>query len=161
MKSIIFAAMVSLGVASLTGCASHGQTKAAASPANVTAAGGTNELTDLKERRSYAIGMSLGHTFQTQGVEVDPKTVVRGLVDLKSGGTTLLTVEQMHDVITEYQKEISVKRQQFLAAVGVTNKQVSEAFLATNKNNPGVITLPDGLQYIVLTNGNGEQPGSD
>ncbi len=161
MKNIIFAAMVSLGVASLAGCASHGQTKAAASPANVTAAGGTNELSDLKERRSYAIGMSLGHTFQTQGVEVDPKTVVRGLTDLESGGTTLLTVEQMRDVITEYQKELSVKRQQFFAAIGITNKQVGEAFLATNKNSPGVITLPDGLQYTVLTNGNGELPGSN
>ena len=105
--------------------------------------------------------MSLGHTFQTQGVEVDPKTVVRGLTDLESGATTLLTVEQMHDVITEYQKELSTKRQQFLAAVGLTNKQVGEAFLTTNKNNPGVITLPDGLQYIVLTNANGEQPVSN
>ena len=36
-----------------------------------------------------------------------------------------------------------------------------EAFLATNKNDPGVITLPDGLQYQVLTAGTGAKPAAD
>jgi FKBP-type peptidyl-prolyl cis-trans isomerase len=38
------------------------------------------------------------------------------------------------------------------------NKMSGEAFLATNKNKPGVVTLPDGLQYKVMTQGNGPQP---
>ncbi len=42
-----------------------------------------------------------------------------------------------------------------------TNKLAGEAFLATNKNNPGVISLPDGLQYKVLTAGTGAKPAAD
>jgi len=38
------------------------------------------------------------------------------------------------------------------------NKSDGEAFLATNKDNPGVITLPDGLQYKVITGGGGGVP---
>ena len=41
------------------------------------------------------------------------------------------------------------------------NKAEGEAFLATNKNNPGVVTLPDGLQYKVITNGTGAMPDAN
>jgi len=40
----------------------------------------------------------------------------------------------------------------------VLNKQKGDAFLAKNKNNPGVITLPDGLQYKIITAGTGPKP---
>lgn len=33
-----------------------------------------------------------------------------------------------------------------------------EAFLSTNKAKPGVVTLPDGLQYKIITEGKGEKP---
>lgn len=40
-----------------------------------------------------------------------------------------------------------------------TTKNMSgDAFLAANKAKPGVITLPDGLQYKVITEGKGAKP---
>ena len=44
---------------------------------------------------------------------------------------------------------------------GAKNKADGEAFLAKNKNNPGVVTLTDGLQYKVITDGNGPIPSSN
>ena len=45
------------------------------------------------------------------------------------------------------------------AMTNTTDKALSgEAFLAANKNKPGVITLPDGLQYKVLVDGKGAIP---
>jgi len=41
------------------------------------------------------------------------------------------------------------------------NKKEGEAFLAENKNKPGVITLTNGLQYKVITEGTGEMPKAD
>ncbi len=38
------------------------------------------------------------------------------------------------------------------------NKQAGDAFLAQNKTKPGVVTLPDGLQYKVITAGTGPKP---
>src|SRR5579883_2205740 len=40
----------------------------------------------------------------------------------------------------------------------VKNQIAGEAFLTANKNKPGVVTLPDGLQYKVIVQGKGAQP---
>jgi FKBP-type peptidyl-prolyl cis-trans isomerase FklB len=45
-----------------------------------------------------------------------------------------------------------------MKSTGVTGKAAGEAFLAANKSKPGVVTLPDGLQYKVITQGTGAQP---
>jgi FKBP-type peptidyl-prolyl cis-trans isomerase FklB len=43
---------------------------------------------------------------------------------------------------------------------GAANRKEGESFLADNKSKDGVKTLPDGLQYKVLTEGNGPKPAS-
>jgi len=40
------------------------------------------------------------------------------------------------------------------------NLQAGQDFLATNKTQPGVVALPSGLQYLVLTEGTGNKPGA-
>jgi FKBP-type peptidyl-prolyl cis-trans isomerase len=46
------------------------------------------------------------------------------------------------------------------AADLIKNKKEGDAFLAANKNKPGVVTLPDGLQYKILTPGTGAKPAA-
>lgn len=41
------------------------------------------------------------------------------------------------------------------------NRQAGDAFLASNKNQPGVVTMPSGLQYKVIEAGNGAKPGKN
>ncbi len=45
-----------------------------------------------------------------------------------------------------------------ISSTETKNTMTGDAFLAANKSKPGVVTLPDGLQYKVLTQGNGPQP---
>jgi FKBP-type peptidyl-prolyl cis-trans isomerase FklB len=142
MKKIIFGTVLCLGLAP------------------VVWAENTNQLSDEKSRVSYAIGMMLGHNWQQQGLEVDPEIAARAIKDVQSGGATLLTQAEMQDTLTAFQKEFKVKQQKMQAELAVTNKAAGEAFLATNKNNPGVNALPDGLQYIVITNGTGAMPAA-
>jgi len=52
----------------------------------------------------------------------------------------------------------SVDNSQLMQTPEAKNKADGEAFLAANKNKPGVKSLPDGLQYLVLTEGTGPQP---
>jgi FKBP-type peptidyl-prolyl cis-trans isomerase FklB len=162
MKTIALAVIFSLSAAGLVGCASKSKPgePTARIPVGKTPAG-TNVLGDEKARVSYAIGMTFGHNFQTQGIEVDTDMLIRGLKDMQSGGTTLLTQEQMHDILGEFQKTLAAKQRQLREAAAAKNKTEGEAFLAMNKTKPGVITLPDGLQYIVITNGNGTLPASN
>jgi FKBP-type peptidyl-prolyl cis-trans isomerase len=57
----------------------------------------------------------------------------------------------MRTVLTDFQKNHA-------AQIGLKNKTDGAAFLAANKSKPGVVTLPDGLQYVVITNGTGAMP---
>ncbi len=143
MKTTVYAVIVCLG---------------AAAP---VFADGTNVLSDEKSRVSYAIGMSVGRNLQNlqnQGAAFDTDLVARGIKDMLSGATTQLTPEQMQETLMAFQKDFAAKQQKKNEELAIKDKAEGEAFLATNKNDPGVVTLPDGLQYKVLTDGTGDMP---
>jgi FKBP-type peptidyl-prolyl cis-trans isomerase FklB len=102
--------------------------------------------------------MMLGHNWQQQGLDVDPDLAARAIKDVQSSNTTLLSQAEMQETLTSFQKEFRAKQQKLQAEKGVKNKAEGDAFLAANKNKPGVVALPDGLQYIVITNGTGATP---
>jgi FKBP-type peptidyl-prolyl cis-trans isomerase FklB len=124
-------------------------------------ADGTNVLTDDKSRFSYAIGMMFADRWKQQGVDVDPDLVLRGLKDGQSGGAMLMSQQEMQNVITTLQQQIASRQQQMREQLITRNKTEGEEFLAKNKIQPGVVTLPDGLQYKVITEGDGEVPGDN
>lgn len=125
-------------------------------------ADGTNVvLTDEKSRLSYAIGMMFANRWKEQGVDVDPDLVLRGLKDGQSGGPTLMSRQDMQTLITTFQSALADRQQKMREVLLAKNKAESEAFLTNNKSQPGVVTLPDGLQYKVITAGNGETPGDE
>jgi len=143
IKTIVLGVIVSLGVA------------------GSLRADGTNVLGDEKSRVSYAIGMMLGHNWQQQGLEVDPDITARAIKDVQTGGAMLLSQAEMQQTLTAFQKELKVKQQKIQEEKAVKNKAEGVDFLAANKAKPGVVTLPDGLQYTVLTEGSGAMPQAD
>ena len=124
-------------------------------------AAGTNVLTDEKSRLSYSIGMMFANRWKEQGVDVDPDLVLRGLKDAQSGAPTLMGQQEMRDLISKFEKALAEKQQAMREQLLAKNKAEGEAFLAKNKTQPGVVTLPDGLQYKVVTDGKGEIPGDN
>ncbi len=120
--------------------------------------GVTNGLADDKSRLSYAIGMMFASRWKEQGVDVDNNLVLRGLNDMQAGKPTLMSEQEEHDIITKFQSELANKAQQLREEMTTRNKAEGEMFLAQNKTQPGVVTLPDGLQYKVITDGTGETP---
>ncbi|HEV2692523.1 MAG TPA: FKBP-type peptidyl-prolyl cis-trans isomerase [Verrucomicrobiae bacterium] len=120
----------------------------------------TNAFNDDNARVSYAIGMLTGHSWQQQGVDFDVDTYAKGIKDGKGGGTTLMTADEAQATIAKFKQEFTAKQQKLQAEKGVKNKADGDAFLAANKNNPGVTTLDDGLQYLVITNGTGTMPAA-
>jgi FKBP-type peptidyl-prolyl cis-trans isomerase len=121
----------------------------------------TNVLSDEKLKVSYAIGMTIGQSIHQQGIEVDDDLFVRGLKDAQSGGATLLTTAEMQLILHQSQQTMAAKQAKLREEMAVTNKLNGDAFLATNKNNPGVVTLPDGLQYKIITMGTGPKSAGD
>ena len=111
-----------------------------------------------KEKLSYAIGMEMGKGVKAQGLDVDPAILVQGLNDAISGGKSLLSEEELRQVITALQQDIRQKQAQAQQAAAAENKAKGDAFLAENGKKQGVVVLPDGLQYKILTAGQGKKP---
>jgi len=125
---------------------------AAAKSAAITA------LKTPKDKFSYALGMNLGASLHKQSVDVDPNMVAQGLRAALAGGKTLLTQEEAQAALTEVQNELRKKQQEKMQVAGESNKKEGEAFLASNKAKEGVVTLPSGLEYKILKEGNGPKP---
>jgi FKBP-type peptidyl-prolyl cis-trans isomerase len=115
-------------------------------------------LTTQKDKFSYALGMDLGTNLRKQSVPVDPNILARGMNDALAGGKTALTDDQAKAVLMEVQNDMRKKQQAQMQQAGEANKKEGEAFLAVNKGKEGVVALPSGLQYKILTQGTGPKP---
>jgi len=121
----------------------------------------TNVLSDQKARVSYAIGLNIGHGMKQQqldAADMDGDLVGRAIKDVLSGKPELMTEAEAKDTLTAFQQEMRANMMKKRAEQGAKSKADGETFLAGNKNQPGVQTLPDGLQYLVLTSGSGATP---
>ena len=115
-------------------------------------------LPTQKDKLSYAIGMNIGKGMHRDNIDVDPNLLLKGLKDGLAGGSTLMTDEQAQAAITELRTQMMAKMQAKQKEDAEANQKAGDAFLAANKTKPGVITLPDGLQYKVVTQGTGAKP---
>jgi FKBP-type peptidyl-prolyl cis-trans isomerase len=111
-----------------------------------------------KEKVSYAIGMEMGKGVKSQGIEVDPSIVQQGLKDALSDAKPQMSEEELRQVISALQQEIRQKQMQIQEAAAAENKTKGDAFLAENAKKQGMVVLPDGLQYKILTAGQGKKP---
>ncbi len=118
------------------------------------------ELKDEKAKVSYGIGMNLGTQWRQQEVPIDPDLLLRGMKDAMEGQPTLMTEEEMRTTLTAFQNEHRARQMEKRRVQGEQNKVAGEKFLAENKDKPGIVTLPSGLQYKIITEGQGEPPAA-
>jgi FKBP-type peptidyl-prolyl cis-trans isomerase FklB len=122
----------------------------------------TPALTTRKQKFSYALGMNIGTglagNLKKQSVEFDPNLVSQGLKDTLAGAKPRMTEAEAQAVLTEVQNELKKQAQEKAQQAAATNKTEGDAFLAANKSKEGVVTLPSGLQYKILTAGTGPKP---
>src|SRR5262252_6680160 len=118
------------------------------------------KLTTQKEKLSYAIGMNIGQSMKKDALDIDPAILTRALKDALAGAKPQMTEEEARSVITTFRNEMIAKKQAEEKKISDENKQAGEKFLAANKSKEGVVTLPDGLQYKVLKQGDGPKPAA-
>src|SRR5277367_2239451 len=106
-----------------------------------------------KDKESYAIGMNIGKSIHRDGVDVDPNILLRGMKDAIAGGKTVLSDDEAKTVMTNLQANLRKEQAEKAQQAGDANKKAGDAFLAANKTKDGVVTLPSGLQYKILTEG--------
>ena len=129
-----------------------------------TAAGAAETVkapfTSAAQQRSYAIGRNIGMNLKQQDLQLDTEQLLKGMKDALGGQPSLLTDAEMEQTLGALQQEMQAKQQATTAAAGAKAAKEGEAFLAANAAKPGVVTLPSGLQYKVVTAGTGKKPAA-
>jgi FKBP-type peptidyl-prolyl cis-trans isomerase len=119
-------------------------------------------LKTQKDKVSYAVGMNIGKgvaaKLKQQPLEVDQAVLLRGMKDALAGGKMLLTEEEERTLLTQLSVEARKKQEDQMKLAAEGNKKIGEEYLAANKTKDGVVTLPSGLQYKILTAGTGPKP---
>jgi FKBP-type peptidyl-prolyl cis-trans isomerase FklB len=116
------------------------------------------KLDTPKAKASYAYGLNMGEGMRKNSVDLDPAIIYRGLKDGFAGGKALMTDEEAKATMTSFGNDLRQKQQAKMQALAESNKKEGEAFLAENKTKEGVVSLPDGLQYKILQQGDGPKP---
>lgn len=108
-------------------------------------------MTEL-EKVSYCFGVNIAQNMKQQGMtEMDANTLAKGLADYLSGAELQIKEDQIQGILQEYFAKLQEK--QF-------GKNITEgkAFLEENAKREEVTVLESGLQYEVVTMGDGEKP---
>lgn len=107
---------------------------------------------------SYGIGHNVGRSMQADGIPLDAEAFVQGLRDGLAGAASKYPEEQVRAAIEALQRHMQAKQQEAAQNASVKNQRDGAAFLAANKDKPGIVTLPSGLQYQVIRAGTGPSP---
>jgi len=121
----------------------------------------TAPLKDYKDKLSYIIGRNMGSDFKKQSIDIKPEVLLAGIKDGMSGGQSLLSETETHEIMETFRNERTAGVQgpdAMNASLAEKNRKEGEAFLAKNKKKDGVKTLPSGLQYKVIKTGEGPTP---
>lgn len=107
---------------------------------------------------SYIIGHDIGNNLHTNDITINPEVFNLGVKHGVEQGENLINAETTERLMMEFQQEMMAKRDQKSSLESAAEKAKGEAFLQENKQQPGVVELPSGLQYKVINEGTGENP---
>lgn len=112
------------------------------------------EMKTHEEVASYAIGHNIGNQVKVEkdNFKLDVELLTQGLVDAINGVDSPLSGEQMTAAFEHIQKLTEAKQ----AELGKEALETNATYLAENAKKDGVTTLPSGLQYEVITKGEGK-----
>ncbi|MDK2847765.1 MAG: FKBP-type peptidyl-prolyl cis-trans isomerase FklB [Desulfuromonadales bacterium] len=119
------------------------------------------KMESLQDKVSYGIGLRIGKDFKSQQVELNPDLLMKGIEDGLAGTEPLLSDEQIRETMVAFQQEMMEREKTRLEEASVKNAEEGKKFLEENAKKEGVVTLPSGLQYKVITEGSGKQPSSE
>lgn len=114
---------------------------------------GKDTLRTLQDSASYAIGLSVVNFYKQQGVtDLNTTLISKAIHDVMTGQKTFFDDNVANSVMNRYMNNLQAMKSK-------PNIDAGEAFLAQNRNKPGVKTTPSGLQYEVIKQGTGGKPG--
>lgn len=106
------------------------------------------------DKLSYALGLVIGHNLKEMGVDnLNGADFAQAVADVLAGNSTAMTNAEAQQIVATYMQEKEAEK-------GKAAREAGEKFLAENAKKEGVVVLPSGLQYVVLTEGSGRKPSA-
>ncbi len=111
------------------------------------------------DKLSYALGLSMGNNFRASGInEINVQDFADGVAAVFYGSEPKMTYDEAKAEIQRYFTELQAKQEEAAKKAGEENAKAGEAFLMENGKRAEVKTLPSGLQYEIIAEGEGESP---
>ena len=106
------------------------------------------------DKFSYAIGLGIGQNLLSMGAQgINVEDFAQAIADVLNGKETAISHNEAREIVNKYFAELEEK-------MNAENIEKGKAFLAENAKKEGIVTLPSGLQYEVITEGNGKKPSA-
>ena len=111
------------------------------------------------DKLSYALGLGIGQQLSQMGAnDISAEDFAQAIKDVLEGKELKVSHREAQTIVQDYFAKQEQKLQAQRAEAGKAHKEAGEKYLAENAKKEGVITLPSGLQYQVLKEGNGKKP---
>ena len=111
------------------------------------------------DKLSYALGLGIGQQLSQMGAnDISAEDFAQAIKDVLEGNELKVSHREAQTIVQDYFQKQEQKLQAQRAEAGKAHKEAGEKYLAENAKKEGVITLPSGLQYQVLKEGNGKKP---
>ena len=106
------------------------------------------------DKFSYAIGLGIGQNLLSMGAQgINVEDFAQAIADVLNRNETAISHNEAREIVNKYFAELEEK-------MNAENIEKGKAFLAENAKKEGIVTLPSGLQYEVITEGNGKKPSA-
>lgn len=109
------------------------------------------------DKLSYALGMNVGYSYLASGVRnLQVDDFAQGVKAVMEQTEPALSIDEAKTIINDF----FMKLQEQINKAASENLKKGEDFLAENAKRPGIVVLPSGLQYEILSAGNGRKPSA-
>ncbi len=111
------------------------------------------------DKVSYALGLGIGRQLAQMGADgLDINDFAQAIKDILAGREPQVSDAEAQAIVSDFFAQQEAKQRAAAAEKYKDSKEKGEQWLAENAKKEGVVTLPSGLQYQVLREGNGRQP---
>jgi FKBP-type peptidyl-prolyl cis-trans isomerase len=127
-------------------------------PGGAAPAGAAGGEAEYRQQVSYALGRNFAQNLRAADIECDLASLMAGISDVLRNAPPKWTDEQLETTLQRFGQEMQQKGAVRVERDGAKNQQQATAFLAQNGKKEGVQTTASGLQYRVISEGNGASP---
>lgn len=109
----------------------------------------------------YSIGYEFGNELRSYDIDIDLEAVFEAVRDSYNEQDPQVEMAEMRQIMMALQEKIRQERMEEFQRLAEENKEKAEQFLADNRDNRGIETLPSGVQYRIIEEGDGQRPSAD